>query len=134
MLRLPGGAHATRTAHQFSKHDGRAASPAGRKGRGSGRGSTIGLTRLLCCERSVGRRDDALAEGKAAVEPALARLDDAVGVLCPLVEGEALNADHRPVATFGSVDLLLDLVLHRRDLAWSADDLHAGGSVVDETV
>ena len=49
-------------------------------------------------------------------------------------KGEALNADHRPVATFGSVDLLLDLVLHRRDLAWSADDLHAGGSVVDETV
>ena len=51
------------------------------------------------------RRDHPLAEGEAAVEPPLAGLDHREGALRPLVEGVALDADHRPGPALGRVDL-----------------------------
>ena len=61
-------------------------------------------------------------------------LDDGVGLFRPLVEGVALDADHRPGLALGGVDLGLHLLLHLGDRGRVADDLHARGGVVDEAV
>src|SRR3954463_12620397 len=92
---------------------------------------TIGLPGMLLFGV---RWDDALAEGEAAVETALAGLDDAIGLLGPLVESVAFDADHRPGFALGSVHRLLHFLLHRRDLIGFADDLHARRGIVDERV
>src|SRR6266568_2070558 len=69
------------------------------------------------------RRNDAFAEGEAAIEAALAGLDDAIGLLGALVEGVALDRDHRPGFALCCVYFLLHFLLHRRDLVRLADDL-----------
>src|SRR5262252_7293648 len=71
------------------------------------------------------RRDHALGEDEAAVEPALATGDHAIGLLGVLVEGHALDGNHRPGLSFRPVDLLLHLLLHQRNLRRLADHLHA---------
>src|SRR5262249_39662158 len=71
------------------------------------------------------RRDHALGKDEAAVETALAAGDDAIGLPGMLIEGHALDRDHRPGFSFRPVDLLLHLLLHQRDLRRLADHLHA---------
>ena len=80
------------------------------------------------------RRDDALLEDEAAVEAPLAGLDDAIGLLGEVVEGEALDRPHRPRLPFRRIDLLLHLGGDRQDLGRLADDFHAQRRLLDERV
>src|SRR5215510_4866154 len=77
-------------------------------------------------------RDHALGEDEAAIEAALAARDHAIGLLGVLVEGHALDSHHGPGLALGTVDLLLHLLLHQRDLRRLADHLHARRRIVDE--
>src|SRR5262249_21821874 len=72
-------------------------------------------------------RDEALFEDEAAIEPALAGLDDAVGLLGKVVEGEALDRAHRPGFALRRIDLLLHFSGDRQDLLRLADHLHTQG-------
>jgi hypothetical protein len=85
----------------------------------------IEAARIRLPIRSALGRDDALAQHEAAVEAALTRLDDGIRAAREIVEGEALDADHRSWPPLGPVDLGLDLGLHGRDLVRLAADLHA---------
>src|SRR5215510_9933169 len=87
---------------------------------------------LICGSRV--RRDHALGKDEAAVEAALAAGDHAIGLLGMLVEGHALDGNHRPRLSFRPVDLLLHLLLHQGNLRRLADHLHARRRVVDEGV
>src|SRR5437764_12509155 len=77
-------------------------------------------------------RDDALLEDEAAVETALSGLNDAIGSLGEIVEGEALDPAHRRGAALGGVDLGLNLGLDRRHLVLAAHDFQAQRRLLDE--
>src|ERR1044072_2348102 len=78
------------------------------------------------------RRDHALGEDEAAVEPRLGGGDDAIGLLGALIESHALDRAHGPGLAFGLVDLRLHFILHRLDVLGIADHLHARGGMLDE--
>ncbi len=68
-------------------------------------------------------RDHALGQDDIAIEAPLARRDDGVASLRPLIEGEALQRTHGMRATLGPVDLRLRLPHDRRDLCRIAHHL-----------
>src|SRR5262249_47135324 len=80
------------------------------------------------------RRDHALGEDEAAVETALAAGDHAIGILGMLIEGHALDRNHRPGLALGAVDLLLHFLLHQRNLRRLPHPLQPPRPVVEQAV
>src|SRR5262249_12358253 len=80
------------------------------------------------------RWNDAFGEQETAVEAAFAGRDHGKSALGLVVEGMTLDADHRPRAAFGTVDLGLDLLLNRRHFVRAADDLHPDRGIIDEGI
>src|SRR3546814_13803134 len=95
---------------------GSSAASAGRERRGRRRrcrGSRP-LLFLPSWRSALVRRQHALGEDEAAVEPPLAAGDNEVGALGVPVEGHALDRHHRPGLAFGAVDLRLHFLIPRR--------------------
>src|SRR5437899_12583683 len=75
-----------------------------------------------------------LLEYEAAVEAPFAGLDHAIGFLRKFIEGKSLDRAHRQMAALRSVDLMLHLDLHCRNLVGLADDLHSQSRLVDKGI
>src|SRR5882724_6693960 len=80
------------------------------------------------------RPNHSFLEHEAAVEAPFAGLDHAIGIPGEFVEGKTLDSAHRQMAALRSVDLMLHLGLHGRDLVGFADDFHSQSGLVDKGI
>src|SRR5271169_3971643 len=100
------------------------------------RSPEIALARASATQTALGgiRRNNPLLEDEAAVEASFSALNDAVGFLGEVIEGEPLDGAHRRGATLRGIDFLLNLRLHAGHLHWLTDYLHSQSWLLDERV